>query len=86
MRMCASMKKTPRRAQSFFESCMYTFVFMWTPAMEAGFGKAHLPYGPSRRDARMRMRGMRMRIELSCTMRLGRCGPRSFKTTLGNAC
>jgi len=31
--------------QSFFESCMYTFVFMWTPAMEAGFGKAHLPYG-----------------------------------------
>lgn len=32
-------------AQSAFEGAMYTFVFMWTPAIATPDTKASLPYG-----------------------------------------
>lgn len=31
--------------QSLFEASMYTFVFMWTPALTEGDDKSFLPFG-----------------------------------------
>ncbi|KAJ3004209.1 Molybdate-anion transporter, partial [Thoreauomyces humboldtii] len=31
--------------QCFYESAMYTFVFLWSPVLEAAAGKANIPFG-----------------------------------------